>query len=244
MRLFCRGRVVERTDSSSSNGSSGGKTTTTAQFQALIERMQAAGMQLGGPALPTDDLQPAEAAATNTTSVTPDTQDPLVGIRAIIVLDVWKVQTSCGFGVPLMASALAGGGKNKEAVEPQIHEATGINIVSDYQGTGSGKPNKDEEKGLVTQGGKYWEERGTMVNWATKMTEKNALAGYQVKNNTRSLDGLPGLRGARANNKEVLFVGDVTAWARRVGQQWEAIILGMLIAFLSTLVLKQIGISV
>ncbi|KAF2094664.1 pyridoxamine phosphate oxidase [Rhizodiscina lignyota] len=59
LRLFCRGRVVEKADK---------------DFNAWVERMIDSGMKM---------------------------DKAMKGIRAVIVLDVFKVQTSCGFGVPV-----------------------------------------------------------------------------------------------------------------------------------------------
>jgi hypothetical protein len=60
------------------------------------------------------------------------------GVRQIVVADVTRVQTSCGFAVPLM-------------------EPVG--------------------------------QRDALLNWAER--KGDAIAGYQLKENTRSLDGLP-----------------------------------------------------
>ena len=61
-----------------------------------------------------------------------------------------------------------------------------------------------------------------------KKDDGRGIQNYRVKNNVRSLDGLPGLRAARRDHGEVLLLGDVGARARRVGMQWGALLLGMM----------------
>jgi hypothetical protein len=202
MRLFCRGQVIERDD---------------ARFEPLVEHMQTAGMIVERP----------EADATNSdVDKAQIGSDSLAGVRAVILLDVWKVQTSCGFGVPLMNSVTA----SEKDVEPQTHPATGVNLISDVQSfDNTAKP---------------WEDRDTMSKWATTMVRKSALECYKIKNNGNSLDGLPGLKVARKSRGEWLWLGDVVARTRRVSSEWEAIILGILIAFTSFFTLKQLGISI
>ncbi|KAF8456884.1 hypothetical protein BGX38DRAFT_883194 [Terfezia claveryi] len=84
--------------------------------------------------------------------------------RAVLVMDVWKVQTSCGFGVPI-AKAVDGG-----------------------------EEGKDE---------------------------------YQVTWNSKSHDGLMGLKAARrAGGEGALWWGDLMAWGRRVVRMGDAVGLG------------------
>ncbi|KAF2189559.1 hypothetical protein K469DRAFT_700777 [Zopfia rhizophila CBS 207.26] len=146
MRLFCRGRVVEKSDKG---------------FEELRARMGS-------------DIE-------------------LTGARAIILLDVWKVQTSCGFGVPLVGQSENGtdGGKDLES-------------------------------------GRKFSHRDTMDRWALSMEEKHALLGYQKNSNFKSLDSLTGLRSARKARGQWILVEDLKAWARRIGHQWEALMVGVL----------------
>lgn len=125
------------------------------------------------------------------------------GARAVIVLDVFKVQTSCGYGVPKL-------GKGK---------------------TASGK---EEEEGRYEGG---FEDRDTLGHWAGKTVEKGEMKAYQMSNNAKSLDGVPGLRTARRDLGERLWWTDRTARARRILAQKEALVvglfLGVLLAFLA-----------
>ena len=74
--------------------------------------------------------------------------------------------------------------------------------------------------------------RPTLAAWGVKTAKKDdgrGIQNYRVKNNVRSLDGLPGLRAARRDHGEVLLLGDMGARARRVGMQWGALLLGIML---------------
>jgi hypothetical protein len=93
LRVFCKGRVVEREDP---------------QFQPWVERMIESGMKMDRAALQDLGAEPRIHDEENTGA---KSHMDLKGIRAAIVLDVFKVQTSCGFGVPVFpnrSSAAAG----------------------------------------------------------------------------------------------------------------------------------------
>ncbi|KAF2461027.1 hypothetical protein BDY21DRAFT_403174 [Lineolata rhizophorae] len=124
-----------------------------------------------------------------------DDDDVLVGARAVIVLDVFKAQTSCGFGVPLVDKETDG------------KEATTTTTTTTAAGP-----------------------RDTLARWATKMLEKDALDGYRRDNNWRSLDGLPGLRAGRRARGQWVAVEDGGARARRLARQWDAVLVGVLLA--------------
>ncbi|OCK97630.1 uncharacterized protein K441DRAFT_655502 [Cenococcum geophilum 1.58] len=130
----------------------------------------------------------------------------LIGARAVILLRVFKLQTSCGFGVPLF-------GESRDTTE--------------------------EEKTLESLQGS--QDRWTLHKWASSMEKKKALLGYQRNSNYRSLDGLTGLRSARRARGQWMLLEEGRAWASRVMKQWEAILLGMLIAALMVVFLKTTG---
>lgn len=68
-----------------------------------------------------------------------------------------------------------------------------------------------------------------MGEWADYMIEHNKLRDYQAKWNSGSLDGLPGLKAARRDQGEVLWVGDLKARIRRLAGQREAMLVGVVI---------------
>ncbi|KAL4957311.1 hypothetical protein BDW69DRAFT_191742 [Aspergillus filifer] len=99
----------------------------------------------------------------------------LVGARAIIRLNVFKVQTSCGFGVPQLALSY-----DSETNEP--------------------KP--------------YLQDRKTLSNWAGKVVEAGGIRSYQSEWNSRSLDGLPGLRTALQDSGQSVQLAKFSNWTR------------------------------
>jgi len=62
------------------------------------------------------------------------------------------------------------------------------------------------------------------------------MEAYRAKNNARSLDNTGGLKAARRTKGEMVWLEDIKLYCRRLGQQWDAIIVGMLLAFLLLLV--------
>jgi hypothetical protein len=88
-----------------------------------------------------------------------------------------------------------------------------------------------------------FEDRETIGHWAANKVEKNELLPYQEKNNTRSLDGLVGLRTARRGIGERLWIGDVRAYARRVLAARESVLVGVVLGVFLVL-LVQLGVGV
>jgi len=119
------------------------------------------------------------------------------GARAVVVLDVWKVQTSCGYAVPRVKLGEMNVEKGKE------------------------------EEAFV--------DRETLGHWAGKTVENGEMGEYRVKNNLRSLDGLPGLRTARRDAGQRLWVEDAKAKVARIVRQKEALGAGVCIGVLIVL---------
>lgn len=124
------------------------------------------------------------------------------GARAILVFEIWKVQSSCGYGVPRV---------NLQPSPP----------TSTTEG-------EDTQKALQTA----FQDRETLGHWASKTVEKNELGAYQRKNNVSSLDGLPGLKSARRDAGQNLLLVDCQAFAKKVGAQRQALIVGLLMGFI------------
>ena len=114
-----------------------------------------------------------------------------------------KVQTSCGYGVPLIA-------------------------VGEGQGDGQTKA--------------VFEDRKTLVEWATKVIDAGNMPAYIGNNNSRSLDGLPGMKTARRIKGEKDGpVADVKAWvARVVGSGLDGLLVGFTIGVLSGMAISQL----
>lgn len=175
MRLFCKGRVVEKWDP---------------YYQQLRAKM----------------------ATENGDEV------DITGARAIIVLRVKKVQTSCGFAVPFFDKGTASTSDDQgDAIAFADHE-----------------PDSDAAFGL--------KPRPTLENWARKQLEKQELADYQKQMNHRSLDGLPGMMSARRSHDENIAVEDAKAWFRKVSRQQDAVFFGIGLGILFMIVLSMAGV--
>lgn len=175
MRLFCKGKVVEKWDQ---------------YFSQIRAKMST---ENG------DDVD-------------------IAGVRAVIVLKIQKVQTSCGFQVPQITNATADG-----------MEAAGDAITY-----------ADHEHG--TQEEHSSKHPDTMEDWARKMMEKRELGDYQKQFNHRSLDDLPGLMSARRAYDENIAVEDTKAWLRKVRRQLDAVALGVGLGVLLMILLSFVGI--
>ncbi|KAI0011407.1 hypothetical protein F4779DRAFT_573648 [Xylariaceae sp. FL0662B] len=145
-------------------------------------------------------------------------KENIVGTRAVILLDIWKVQTSCGYSVPILRTI----GNLVEAADAEI-----------------------EKKGAITKVPcQCFEERYTLEKWLVNKVKKKALEDYQVKLNSRSLDGLLGLRVARKMRGEWVVTDECLAKLTRVFWHPEALCLGILIGLLLTMAVPLIQIYV
>ncbi|KAF1924447.1 pyridoxamine phosphate oxidase family protein [Didymella exigua CBS 183.55] len=130
----------------------------------------------------------------------------ITGARAIIVLKIVKVQTSCGFG------ALPG------------VEGGDAMAFADHDGDDDGRA------------------RETLEAWAAKKIERREMMDFQKVNNTRSLDGLPGLKSARMAQDQNFAVEDTKVWFQRVARQWDAVALGVALGMLLMILLGLVDV--
>lgn len=206
LRLFCRGKVVEK----------GNKT-----FNTLVERMIDSGMKMD------KEILEAGLSSGDEDEEARPMKMSMKGIRAVIVLHVFKVQTSCGFGVPVFPRSK--GDKSE-------YDTLGAGMVNGLP------PNHN----ISAQSGgpmKLWDDRPTMPAWASKMSAKNALEKYRESNNWRSLDGCPGLTAARKDRGQWLMVEQVRVRTSRMAVgQWDAFIFGILLALFTFSVGWKLGV--
>jgi hypothetical protein len=73
-------------------------------------------------------------------------------------------------------------------------------------------------------------DRGTLGHFAKRTVEQGLMEWYQQQANLRSLDGLGGLRAARRGKGEHMRLQDARIWFRRILKQWDAMLVGALIA--------------
>ncbi|TGZ80822.1 hypothetical protein EX30DRAFT_331603 [Ascodesmis nigricans] len=181
VRLFGRGTVTERDD---------------ARFDQLLDEIASS------------RAEKQEKGEMKAAGYTMEQMKPT--IRSVITVDVFKVQSTCGYGVP---------------------------IVPPTQGITSSPATAEEgimkeEKLKADIKTPRFDDRPTILKWgvnkaqATSDTGKSQMEEYWVLNNSRSLDGLPGTRMARMLAGESLWVGEVIAWVKR----WRDFLLGILVA--------------
>lgn len=139
-------------------------------------------------------------------------RDAFDGARAVIVGDIWEVQTSCGYGVPRVKRGLYARDEAAVASCPDQPLAAG--------GRGDGK--LDELA--------VFEARPTTDSWAASKAQSNTLHEYQGLNNSRSIDGLPGLRVALRDAGQTLWVADSKARLSRILAAPEAMAAGFVLA--------------
>jgi len=136
------------------------------------------------------------------------------GARSIILLDIWKVQTSCGFAVPQFSKNIS----SDEIVEAGDTAPPVIPELAD---------------------------RDTLNNFAIKTEAAGKMSEYRAKNNSRSLDGLPGLRIARIDKGERVWLDGMESAYRQLVAQRQGILFGFVMAlvamFLANLVQGQRG---
>ncbi|RFU24997.1 hypothetical protein B7463_g11339, partial [Scytalidium lignicola] len=125
------------------------------------------------------------------------------GARAIIFLDVFKVQTSCGYGVPRLS---------RNSAEKDIEKAPEL----------------------------AFEDRETMGHWAANKVEKNELTSYRMTWNAKSLDGLHGLKSARRDLGQWIWLEDQNAHLKSLLIQKEALALGCFIGVVLVLIAQAI----
>lgn len=130
------------------------------------------------------------------------------GARAVVVADVFEVQTSCGFGVPRVKKGIY----SPEDISENRFETLLRESVN----------GKIDELAV-------FEERPTLDAWVRKRVENNTVQKYHNETNVASMDGLPGLKSARRGAGETLWVGDAKARVERVLGQSEAIAVGVVI---------------
>ncbi|KAK3175673.1 hypothetical protein K4F52_010082 [Lecanicillium sp. MT-2017a] len=163
--------------------------------------------------------------------------DRLGGARAVIVCDIWQVQTSCGYGVPRVKKGLycPDDDENSESESGSVSEKGGAVQIEELLRQGANDGVKLDEHCV-------FESRPTLVQWNQSMADKNAAHKYQAAHNTRSLDGLPGLRTARKDCHEMLWVADTMAFFKRLSAESGSVAVGFGAAVLLYFILVALGV--
>jgi hypothetical protein len=137
-------------------------------------------------------------------------------IRSIIILDIFSVSTSCGFGVPRVRRELYANdsGASKDISEADLPISDGVTV-------------EHFAKELSV-----FEERPTLADRGAWREKKNQVLSYHIEKNMRSLDGLPGLRQARRVAGRTLWLDDVQTRFKKILAEPEAVLCGFALAIL------------
>lgn len=84
-----------------------------------------------------------------------------------------------------------------------------------------------------------FQDRDVLTKWLQNKVKKDALSDYQIKNNARSLDGLPGLTHARRMNREWVWLGNIRASFARELSHPMAILLGFVLGLLVAVIMAR-----
>lgn len=121
----------------------------------------------------------------------------VTAMRAVIILDVFKVQTSCGYAVPFLAM----------------------------------KPDPEDKSKQIP----YLHDRDTLGHWGSKQIDAGTIDAYRAKNNSYSLDGLPGMRRARRDKGDMIWYSEIKARIRPRNCYWQMTAVAVLSALLTVL---------
>ncbi|KAG6010885.1 hypothetical protein E4U21_002554 [Claviceps maximensis] len=177
-------------------------------------------------------------------------RDAFEATRAVIVGDIWEVQTSCGYGVPRIKRGLyhgveggldeeeeEGGLGAKEDKEKQARHARSA-LLDILRGTSRGRNKPDAPLDELC----VFEARPTLdAYWDKRSHDKDIMRSYQRANCLSSRDGLPGLRASRRDAGERLWLRDARAWMARRAAERQSLAVGFVVATLLSLLLRWLG---
>lgn len=84
-----------------------------------------------------------------------------------------------------------------------------------------------------------FEDRETMGHWASNKVEKNELSSYQMEWNSKSLDGLHGMKSARRSLGQRIWLEDQKAHIKALLVQKEALTLGAFVGVILVLIFQM-----
>jgi hypothetical protein len=132
------------------------------------------------------------------------------GARAVILCDIWQVQTSCGYGVPRVRNGV---------YSPP--EDTRDDAMADVLRLAV------DQKELA-----IFEQRPNLDQANRTIADRHKMEQYHQTKNLHSLDGLPGLKTARRGLGESLWAGDAKARLQRIWAEKEAVAAGVFLTVL------------
>lgn len=87
----------------------------------------------------------------------------------------------------------------------------------------------------------YFKDRETLGNWASKKVEAGDIRAYQGEWNSRSLDGLPGLRTALQDKGQSVILANFGNWTRYHRDEIEFMKTSALLLFVTMAILQWTG---
>ncbi|TQV98055.1 pyridoxamine phosphate oxidase [Cordyceps javanica] len=161
------------------------------------------------------------------------------GARAVIVCDIWQVQTSCGYGVPRVKKGIYAADEDDAdsdiGTKPSVQKA-GDATVDMEKLLREGRDQSQKLTELCV-----FEERPHLDYWSGVMVSKNTALKYQAEHNSRSMDGLPGMKTARRDNGELLWLGDAAAYLRRTSSEKVSVAIGFLLGVFFCFILGAVN---
>jgi hypothetical protein len=185
MRIFCKGRTVEH---------------TSPEFEGLVKKIINSTQPNSGNGAVGDSPAPGEVEKRE--------RELMAAARAVVIGEIFQVQTSCGFGVPM--------------VRKEFYSSKTGDVERGLDG-------EDLDVDLLCRELNVFEERPTLDNHSRKVVADNKLRQYQAAKNARSIDGLPGLTAARKDAGEWVWLGDLTARIAKVRQEKTSVLVGFLL---------------
>ena len=89
----------------------------------------------------------------------------------------------------------------------------------------------------------YLHDRDTLGHWGSKQIDAGTLDEYRAKNNSYSLDGLPGMRRARRDNGDVVWYSAMKARIQPRNAYWQMAGVAVLSALLTVLSSFMLGLT-
>ncbi|EXF76763.1 pyridoxamine phosphate oxidase [Colletotrichum fioriniae PJ7] len=166
-------------------------------------------------------------------------RDSYDGARAVVIGEVWEVQTSCGYGVPMVRKELYAPATASE--DGTLEKATQQQQQRDVIDTAGKETTMTTTTTTKRDELSVFEERPTLDYYWKKRVDNNTVNTYQVETNRTSIDGLPGLKAARRDAGETLWIADARAEVLRAARETRGVVLGVLVAVLVYFVTGVVG---
>lgn len=148
--------------------------------------------------------------------------------RAVIVFRVFKVQTSCGYGVPQIKSEMYTNGNGNTFSTPDGITAMVMDKIDPLIPWGTTDLKPTELSCFL--------HRPTLTKYSEKLEKDDRVESYQIETCLRSLDGLPGMKNARLASGENVIINDIRWKLTRLARtQVIGVLIGLLVSSMALL---------